>query len=87
MDTIVDIRATSVPICRARTNSRAVEVSRPLVELEADTISTISTISRSELQKPVLVPSRDRGTRREGLANGDMLLLTARPASNGSITD
>src|SRR6266566_5916945 len=84
MDTIVDVRATSVPIRRARTNSRAVEASRPRVELETD---NISTVGRSELRKPVLVPSGDRGTKRESLANRNTLLLTARHTSNGSIAD
>src|SRR6266849_6925784 len=84
MVTIVDKRATSVAIRKARTNSRAVDASRPLVELKTD---IISTIGRSELRKPVLVPSRDRGTKRESLANGNTLLLTARHASNGSIAD
>ena len=84
MDTIVDVRATSVAIRKARTNSRAVEASRPLVELRTD---NISTVDRSELRKPVLVPSRDRGAKRESLANGNTLLLTARHASDGSIAN
>ena len=84
MDTIVDVRATSVAIRKARTNSRAVEASRPLVELET---GTMSTAGRSELRKPVLVPSGDRGTKRESLANGNTLLLTAGHTPNGSIAD
>lgn len=85
MDTIVEVRATSVAIRKARTNSRAVEASRPLVELETDTISTIESIRNCG--NPVLVPSRDCGTKRKSLANRNTLLLAARHASNGGIAD
>jgi hypothetical protein len=81
---MVDVRATSVAIRKARTNSRAVDASRPLVELEKD---TVSTVGRSELRKALLVPSCDRGTKRESLADGNTLFLAARHASNGSIAD
>src|SRR5229473_7800161 len=84
MDTIVDKRATSVAIRRARTNSRAVEASSPLVELAMRSYINDCSI---RTEKPALVPCRDGGAKRESLANRNTLLLTAGHASDGSITD
>lgn len=81
---MVDKRDTSVKIRKARTNSRAVEESRPLVEL---TMQTISTTGQSELRIHLLVPRRYLGTKGESLADGNTLLLPAGHTPDGSITD
>ena len=84
MDTTVDRRATSVAIRRARTYSRAVEESRPLVEL---VMENDIRIARSELWKHALVPSSDRRTKRQSLADRNTLFLASRYATDSIISD